>query len=123
MIADVGLGELLWSLLVLYLIVHLLIVTFIVVMDLIRSDDLSGFAKAAWAVVLLFFPLLGLLAYLVGRGDGIGARNLAREQAALPPPPPAPASVTAELESAARLHEAGSLSDDEFRAIKAKLLS
>lgn len=131
LIADVGLGEILWSLLVLYVIVHLLIVTFIVVMDLFRSDDLSGVAKAVWAVVLLFFPLLGLVGYLISRGDGIGTRNLARQQAAredLDPPirqvaAPSGGGIASELEAATRLRDAGAISDEEFATIKAKLLA
>jgi hypothetical protein len=130
LIADVGLGEILWSLLVLYVIVHLLIVTFIVVMDLFRSDDLSGVAKAVWAVVLLFFPLLGLVGYLISRGDGIGTRNLARQQAAredLEAPirqvAPSGGGIASELEAATRLRDAGAISDEEFATIKAKLLA
>lgn len=128
MIAAIGLGELLWSLLVLYVIVHVLIATFVVVLDLIRSDDLSGWAKAGWAVVLLFLPMLGLLAYLVLRGDGIAGRNKAEAEEAkaefdayVRTTAGTPAIGT-ELEAAARLRDAGTITDAEFDAIKAKLI-
>ena len=44
--------------------------------DILRSDDLSGLAKAAWTVAVVGFPYAGVLAYLAVRGDRIGARML-----------------------------------------------
>jgi hypothetical protein len=92
MIAEIGLGELLWTLLVLYLVLQVLIVTVAVLIDLFHSDDLSGTRKAAWLVALLFVPLITVVAYLVARGDGIGERRLART--GTPPPPPPPVALT-----------------------------
>jgi hypothetical protein len=91
MVAEIGLGELLWSLLILYIILQLLIVTVVVIIDLFHSDDLSGAKKAGWLAALLFIPLITLLVYLVARGDGIGERRLARN--GTPPPPPPTAAV------------------------------
>jgi hypothetical protein len=42
--------------------------------DIIRSHDLSGWAKALWAIAIVVLPFLGVIAYLVVRGDSIGAR-------------------------------------------------
>lgn len=92
MVAEIGLGELLWSLLVLYIILQVLIVTVVVIIDLFHSDDLSGVRKAAWLVALLFIPLITVLVYLIARGDGIGERRLARTG---PPPPPMPPAAIA----------------------------
>ena len=91
MVAEIGLGELLWSLLILYVILQLLIVTVVVIIDLFHSDDLSGARKAGWLAALLFIPLITLLVYLIARGDGIGERRLARN--GTPPPPPPTAAV------------------------------
>lgn len=72
MVAEIGLGELLWTLLVL---------------DLIH--DLSGAREAAWFVALLFIPVITVVVYLVARGDGIGERRLTRTGTPPPPPPAA----------------------------------
>ena len=53
MLAAVGLGELLWTLFVIYVILNVLIGTVVVIIDLFRSRDLSGLAKAACALFLL----------------------------------------------------------------------
>jgi hypothetical protein len=37
------------------------------VMDVFRRGDLSGAAKAAWAIIMLLIPLIGLLLYYMLR--------------------------------------------------------
>jgi hypothetical protein len=37
------------------------------VMDAVRRPDLSGAAKAAWAIIMLLVPLIGLLLYYMLR--------------------------------------------------------
>ena len=39
-----------------------------VFIDIFRSHDLSGWAKALWFVFVLFIPLIGVLVYLIARG-------------------------------------------------------
>lgn len=126
MIANLGLGELLWSLLVVYLMVMYVIIVFTVYVDIFRSDDLSGGKKAIWVLGLLFFPIISLVVYLVTRGDGVGMRQLAREKSTSGagggsvPPPPTPAT---ELSVAKQLLDAGTISAAEFDQIKARVLS
>lgn len=123
MIANLGLGELLWSLLVVYLMVMYVIIVFTVYIDIFRSDELSGTKKAVWVLALLFFPIISLVVYLVSRGDGIGMRKLAREEkvgGSAVPPPPTPAT---ELAVAKQLLDSGSISAAEFDQIKARVLS
>ena len=36
--------------------------------DLFRSHDLSGWAKALWFIFILFLPMIGVLVYLIARG-------------------------------------------------------
>jgi type VI protein secretion system component VasK len=123
MVADVGLGEILWSLLLLYLMVMYIVIVFTVWLDIARSDDLSGAMKAVWVLALLFFPVLSLVVYLLTRGDGLGMRNLEREQrsgkGAAAPPPPTPAT---ELSVAKQLLDAGTITSAEYDQIKARVL-
>ena len=37
------------------------------VIDVFRRGDLSGAAKAAWAIIMLILPLIGLLVYYMLR--------------------------------------------------------
>lgn len=123
MIANVGLGEILWSLLLIYLMVMYIVIVFTVWLDIIRSDDLSGGMKAVWVLGLLIFPIISLVVYLLTRGDGLGMRNLERDrgraQSAAAPPAPTPAT---ELNVAKQLLDSGAISSAEFEQIKARVL-
>jgi hypothetical protein len=101
-IAEIDVGDLVVSLLILYVVVQCLIVLAVVVVDMVRSDDLSGVAKGLWAVALLFLPVIATVGYLIARGDGFGTRALARAADRIPPPvagtgpaPPPPPSAPA----------------------------
>jgi len=39
-----------------------------IIFDIFRSRDLSGWAKAAWLILVILIPLFGVLAYVVVRG-------------------------------------------------------
>jgi hypothetical protein len=99
-----------------------------VLMDVFRSSDLSGLAKAAWVVAVILVPLIGVLAYVVVRGDGMQDRprrinrapdRTARESVSMTTES---ASLVEELSGLADLRARGILSKDEFDAAKAKIL-
>ena len=68
----------------------------------------------------------GGLAHERGRNEQAAEDQAYAEPAAPPPAPPAPApaadDAASEIERLASLHDAGSLTDDEFAAAKAKIL-
>jgi hypothetical protein len=130
MLANIGLGELLWSLLVIYLMVMYFVIVFTVIFDVFRSDDLSGGKKAMWAVALLVFPVIFMLVYLVTRGDGMGRRSQAASQAAKADTDAyirsvvgTGAGVASELEKAKGLLDSGAISADDYASLKAKILA
>ncbi len=53
--------------------VWLLVAVFI---DVFRSPDLSGWAKALWVLFLVVVPYLGVFVYLVARGGRMAAINV-----------------------------------------------
>jgi hypothetical protein len=71
-IADVGVGQLIWTTLFLFMLAAIVWVFIVVVRDLFRARDLSGWAKAGWLVALILFPLLGSLVYIIVRGLWLG---------------------------------------------------
>jgi len=38
-----------------------------ILVDNFKRDDLSGWAKAGWTVLLIFVPLIGALIYMIAR--------------------------------------------------------
>jgi hypothetical protein len=53
---------------------------FVVLTDVFRSRDLSGLAKAAWTIFVIFLPLIGILSYLIIRGRSMNQRAAQRAQ-------------------------------------------
>ncbi len=117
-----------WVVFVTFLFVSILMLLFSVIIDLFRDDSLSGGAKAVWIIVLVLLPLIGLLVYVIARGDGMAKRSI-REQAEAKESfdsyvrEVAGGGAASELEKASAMHEAGRLTDDEYAALKARILS
>jgi hypothetical protein len=104
---------------------------FMVFIDIFRSHDLGGWAKALWVIAIIIMPYLGVLVYLIFRGGGMHER--AAQQAALQQKAfdqyvkqtaGTPGSSTADqLSKLAGLKSQGLLTDAEFDAEKAKVLA
>jgi Phospholipase_D-nuclease N-terminal len=82
-VADVGVGQLIWTTLFLFMLAAIVWVFIVVVRDLFRNRELSGWAKAGWLVALILFPLLGSLAYIIVRGLWLGTGEDAAARAQL----------------------------------------
>ena len=126
--AEWGVGQVLWSLIWFFL--FFLWIWFIISLfsDIIRSRDLSGWAKAAWSLFIIVLPILGALMYLIVRGDSMADRAIADAKAqdeamrSYIRDASGGGGVADELERLGRLHDEGKLSDDEFASLKTKLL-
>jgi ABC-type multidrug transport system fused ATPase/permease subunit len=101
----------------------------IVFSDIFRSHDMGGFAKALWVIFVIILPFLGILVYLIARGGKMHER--AAEQAAQQQKKfdeyvketAGSSSSADELTKLADLKASGTISDAEFEAAKAKILS
>ena len=58
-----------WSLMMLFMFVMVGFVVIYTFIDNFRRPDHSGAAKAAWALVIIVLPLLGVLVYIVSRPE------------------------------------------------------
>lgn len=120
--------DILWTMIEFFLFfvwVWLLIVIF---MDIFRSHDMGGLAKALWVIFVIILPFLGVLVYLIARGGSMHERAVAqatRQQEAFDAyvKQTAGASSADELSKLADLKARGVITDAEFDAQKAKLLS
>jgi biopolymer transport protein ExbB/TolQ len=97
--------------------------------DIFRSRDLSGWAKALWFLFVLFSPLIGVLVYLIARGDKMQERTT-REAQQQNQELPAYAregagsqSSADQLAKLADLRDRGVISAEEFEREKAKILA
>jgi len=116
------------SIFMFFLLVAWIWVVISVIADIFRSKDLSGWGKGAWMFFVIVLPWLGVLAYLIFRGDGMHERSMeaiakANEQQRNYIQSVAGVSTADELAKLADLKEKGVITDAEFEAQKAKLLN
>jgi hypothetical protein len=117
-----------WTIFVFFLFVFWLFILFRIIMDIFRSHDLGGWSKALWFVFIVFLPFLGVLVYLIARGGKMHERDVqmaqAQDEAFKSYVQQAAGGGTAdELAKLADLKAKGVISDAEFDAAKAKLLT
>jgi len=99
--------------------------------DIFRSHDMGGLAKALWVLFVVIIPYLGVLIYLIARGGSMHERaeqQAARQQKAFDAYVKQTAGGSGggsadELAKLADLKSKGVLTDAEFEAQKAKLLT
>ena len=126
-IAEFGLGEALLTTLSIFFFVIWIWILITLLTDLFSDHELSGWAKAAWVLFLVFLPFLTALIYLGVRGSGMRERAIARQQEARAQMDEyirdtAGSSPADELRKLSDLHAQGTLSDDEFERLKAKVV-
>jgi Short C-terminal domain/Phospholipase_D-nuclease N-terminal len=120
-----------WSIFEFFLWVIWIWILIMVFIDIFRSHDLSGVAKALWFLFVLFIPLIGVLVYLIVRGGSMHERAVAQarhqdqefrqyvQQAAAT----TPANTADQLSKLADLRDRGVISAEEFEREKAKVLA
>jgi cbb3-type cytochrome oxidase subunit 3 len=91
--------------------------------DLFRRHDISGWGKALWVIALVLFSYLGIFAYLVTQGRGMAERNAQQAQRAQDELLHAVGySVADEITKLDQLKKSGSITDEEFKRLRAKLV-
>ena len=69
-----------WSMFIFFLWIIWIWILITVFIDIFRSHDLSGWAKALWVLFVLFIPLIGVLVYLIARGGKMHERAVQQAQ-------------------------------------------
>ncbi len=125
---SLGFFDIIWSIFVLFLLIAWFWVLISVVSDVFRSRDISGVAKALWIGFVIIVPWLGVLAYIIARGDrmqehAVDAMARAEEARRSYIRSVAHFSPADELAKLMELKEKGVLTEAELTAQKARILS
>ena len=132
LLAEFGTGQVFWSMLWFFLFfiwIWLLISLF---GDIFRSKDLSGWGKALWTIFIIVLPFLGVLVYLIVRGNSMQERALqdaANNEAQFRGYVQQVAATSGsggtadELAKMADLRDKGVITEEEFQKAKAKALA
>ena len=101
----------------------------IIFSDIFRSKDMGGGAKALWVLFVIILPFLGILVYLIARGGKMHERAeqaAQQQQKAFDDYVKQTAGTGSNVDQLAKLadlKQQGAITDAEFEAQKAKLLS
>ena len=94
-----------------------------IVGDLIRRNDISGLRKALWVIGLVVLPYLSAFAYLMTQGEGMSERSVHRAEHVRDELRRVVGfSVADEIDKLERLKKSGTISDEEFKRLRAKLV-
>jgi len=122
--------NILWDILIIFAWLIFLWIAITVLIDVFRRHDISGWAKAAWVIFVVILPWIGVLAYLIVNHSGMAERryreaanaqqqfdDYVRQTAG------SGGGAAAEIEKAKQLLDNGTITQQEFDAIKAKALA
>jgi len=118
-----------WTMLIFFLFIIWIFILIQVIMDIFRSHDMHGGAKALWLIFIILLPFLGVFVYLIARGHKMQEHQLAsakaqqeqfdtyvKQTAGTP-------STADELAKLADLKAKGTITDADYEKAKAKILS
>ena len=123
--------DIVWFIVIFFAFATYLLVLFSIVADLFRDPQVSGGMKALWVVCLVFFTFITAIVYLIVRGRGMNERSTqkyaearqAQEDYVRSVAGASSTSAPEQIAKAKELLDAGTISADEFAALKAKALA
>jgi Short C-terminal domain/Phospholipase_D-nuclease N-terminal len=127
--ADYPFLDVVWTMLIFFAWVIWFWLLITVFGDIFRRQDLSGWGKVGWTILVICLPYLGVFIYLIAQHQGMADRNMQRAQAQQTQFDDYVKGVAArqgpagEIEKAKALLDSGAISQAEFDSLKAKALS
>ena len=127
--ADYPFLNILWTMIIFFCWVAWIWILIVILTDVFRRRDISGWIKALWVVFLIVLPFLGVLVYLIAQHDGMADRAAERARGERAQMDSYVRSVAAnggaasEIDKAKHLLDDGAITREEFDALKAKALA
>jgi hypothetical protein len=107
-----------------------LMVWFRCLFDMFSDSTLSGWAKAGWAILLIFVPWVGALIYIIARGRSMGERQRAavvqqqsEQEKYIQEVAGTSQGPADQIASAKALLDSGAVTEAEYESLKAKALA
>jgi hypothetical protein len=129
--ADYPFLDILWTMIIFFAWVVWIWIMIVILTDIFRRKDESGWLKALWVIFLILLPFLGALVYLIANHDGMAnrqAEQIGRQQQQFDSyvrdvAAQGGGGSAAEIEKAKSLLDSGAITQEEFNALKAKALA
>jgi Phospholipase_D-nuclease N-terminal len=125
--ADYPFLDVFWTMILFFAWVAWIWIAITIFIDIFRRRDIGGWQKAIWVVFIIVVPFLGVLVYLIAQHDGMRERTMAQAKAQQDAfdqyVRDTAGGPAAEIAKAKELLDAGTISQADFDAIKAKAVS
>ena len=127
--ADYPFLDVMWTIFIFFIWVLWFWLLFTVFADIFRRHDLSGWGKTGWVLFAILLPFLGVFVYLISQGKGMAERNASQVQAQKAAmdeyvrEAAGTGGPAGEIDTAKKLLESGTITQEEFNAIKQKALA
>jgi phospholipase D-like protein/putative oligomerization/nucleic acid binding protein len=121
--ADTTFLDVFWWMIVMFFWVMAIWIFIALIGDIFRRDDLSGWGKAGWIILLVCLPFIGALAYIIARPKMTASDVRMMTQAEAAQRAVAGVSTADELSKLSQLRTEGVLSEQEYEALKRKALA
>ena len=125
--ADYPFMDVLWSMIIFFFWVIWIWIVVTVLIDIFRRTDIGGWGKAAWVVFVVILPWLGVPIYLIAQHDGMRDRRIqeaqAQKQAFDAYVQDAAGGSADQIARAKELLDSGTITQEEFQALKTKALA
>jgi hypothetical protein len=115
MLAAYTFWDVMWTMIVFFIWVMFLTWVIMLMIDNFRRTDHSGWAKAGWALFIIFLPIIGAFTYTIMRGTKAEYADYSQQSGG--------ASPAAELARLNELRTEGAISDAEFESLKARTIA
>ena len=112
-----------WYMLVFYLFFMVIWMFIAVFADIFRRENLTGWGKAGWIFLLVVFPFLGILIYMIVRPKSTEQDQRMMADAQAQQARLAGGSSVDDIAKAKALFDSGAITQAEFDAIKSKALA
>jgi uncharacterized membrane protein len=116
------LGDILWAMLVFFFWFMAIWVFISIFTDIFRRNDLSGWGKAGWTLLIFILPFIGVLIYIIARPRMTEQDRQIMERAQERERRASGYSAAEEVAKLAKLREAGELTAEEYTTLKARAL-
>ena len=125
--ADYPFLDVFWTMIIFFCWVAWIWVLIVIISDLFRRHDTSGWVKALWVIFLIVLPFLGVLIYLIANGSGMSRRQAETVRASQEQFDSYVKSVSggsaSELAKAKELLDSGAINQAEYDQLKSKVLA
>ena len=115
--------DVLWTIMIFFFWVMYIWIFITFFTDILRRNDLGGWAKAGWLIFLIFIPLLGALVYLIARPKMTEQDKQIMESMEQQEKRAAGFSPAEEIAKAQALKDSGAITDAEFEELKRRAMA